>query len=92
MKCPECGTENKKDSEYCNECGNYLKNIKKDKKYKNAINLGYICAIFFMPLAWIISAYLLTRDDAETKKQGNYILAISIFLFIILMAYGPYII
>lgn len=78
------------------ECGGNLKHNMTDKKFRspedpeykkhnNAIIASYILIVLFIPLAFVGSIYLITRDNARAKYNGKIILAISSVLVLLVV-------
>lgn len=45
--------------------------------------LGYICAIFMPLFGVIFGGYLYTREEADAKKHGKYILILSAIIWVL---------
>jgi hypothetical protein len=81
MECPECGTENIENAQYCQECGDKLGEY--PKKYGNVSLLGFAGIFLFIPIALICGAYLYTRPEKFAKARGKFIILLSIVLWAI---------
>ena len=75
--CPHCGQIVPLGQTVCLNCGQSL------ETNKAAIIIGYILAIIIPLFGIIVAIYLLTRNNAKSKKHGGIILALSIFVWII---------
>lgn len=49
--------------------------------HKIAIILGYICAILIPLFGLIFGIYLVTRNDANAKKHGKFVILISVVIW-----------
>jgi len=81
VKCKNCGIDNVENAEYCQECGNKIKEF--PTKYENVSFLGFAGIILFLPLAIISGIYLYTRPEKFAKDRGKFIVGLGILLWII---------
>jgi hypothetical protein len=97
--CPECGTKNLKNAQFCEKCGSKLDITEKQpisgpstkkpdqsagKKPSGVIIvLGYIFAIFGGLIGIAIGAYLYTRKNPDAKFHGRNMLIIAAVIIVI---------
>lgn len=100
MFCPYCGEENINEAQYCQNCGKKIP-IKDDIKYSKktdqlsekkkdphstAIAVGWLGVLFFVPLGFIMGLYLISQPEQRAKKNGWWMLGISLLWgFIVVM-------
>ena len=68
----------------------YVLDEEYEEKYNTLIAIAYVFLVLFMPIAFVISLYLITRDHKWAKHDGKIIFAISlviIFLYVIIVAF-----
>jgi len=97
--CPSCGEELVDSAKFCKNCGTEIKNIQAngnshhdntqqfmqagEKSHTAAIVVGYIMAFLIPLIGTIISIYLLTRDSANAKRHGKFVLVVALAVWII---------
>ena len=97
--CPACGEELIDAAKFCKNCGAEIDNPQKttntyqenrrqyielsDKNYTIAIVVGYVMAILIPLIGLIIGIYLLTRDSSRAKKHGNFVLLVTVVVWVL---------
>ncbi|WP_458405014.1 zinc-ribbon domain-containing protein [Methanobrevibacter sp.] len=94
--CPNCGEELVDTAKFCKNCGSDLKNTPDpettknnfqvpvvEKQYTIAIVIGYILALITPLFGIMVAIYLSTRDSANAKKHGKYVLILSVVIWIL---------
>lgn len=99
MFCPNCGTKNLENAQYCQNCGKILNNTADQSfNYYEAkkpsiliVILGYILGILGGLFGILIGIYLLSKDNSSSKFHGRNIViiaTISMILGVILTLLG----
>ncbi|KAF5049365.1 hypothetical protein DSECCO2_440510 [anaerobic digester metagenome] len=89
MRCENCGEKMEKNALYCSECG-FKKRVRVKHPHSTVITLGWLGVLFFMPVGFILGAYLITQDDSKAKKNGWWMVGISVvWAYIVWMVLIP---
>lgn len=94
--CPKCGEKLVDEAKFCKNCGASLEGIPNPQQNTNnnpvpvvendhnlAIIVGYILAILTPLFGFIAAIYLLTRNSANAKKHGKYIIIVALIVWFI---------
>ena len=81
--CPNCGSENSENAEFCVNCGRLFNALDNGKSYTFLKVVGYIFSFLGGLIGFIIAIYLLTRKNANAKKHGKIQLALCIIMTIV---------
>ncbi len=85
MFCPNCGTKNLENAQFCQNCGKMLTNTEnQSSNYYEAkkpsiliVILGYIFGILGGLFGILIGIYLLSKDNSSSKFHGRNIVIIA---------------
>jgi len=77
MRCENCGEKMEENSLYCQECG-FKKKVKVKNPHSTAITWGWLGVLFFVPVGFILGIYLITQEDKKAKRNGWWMVGISV--------------
>lgn len=81
LHCMYCGSEIPDGFDKCPACGKYLDS--EANKNTLFIILGYVCAIFFPIIGFIVGFYLITRKTSDVHNHSVIIIFISLVSILI---------
>lgn len=70
----------------------YLLDDEYEEKYNTFIAIAYVLLVFFVPLAFVMSIYLITRDHKWAKHDGKIIFSMSFVIMFIYTIVGAFLI
>lgn len=70
----------------------YLLDDEYEEKYNTFIAVAYVLLVLFVPLAFVMSIYLVTRDHKWAKHDGKIIFAISLVIMFLYVIVGAFLI
>ena len=70
----------------------YLSEEEYEDKYNSFIAIAYVFLVLFVPLAFIMSLYLITRDHEWAKHDGKIIFMMSLLIMFLWAIFGAFLI
>lgn len=86
VSCPYCSSNIPMNSLKCRNCGEWIDNEKSPSQYTGLIILGYIFTFLGGIIGLIIAIYLFTRDNERARRNGKYMLIISL-IFVLMFGF-----
>ena len=93
MYCTKCGAKIPKNSEFCSECGNSVKESSNEVKQNTGSSIGWGILGFFIPIVGLI-LFLIWKNDrpSDAKAAGigaliNVIMGIVLTILCILLMF-----